>query len=76
LTRSYIQSQLKYMSDDNSNCSQCGVPLEPAVAQLDAQLPLCVGCAEEAPPPPGPDLRSWLLFGALVSGSPDDAGDQ
>lgn len=64
------------MSDDNSNCSQCGVPFEPAVEQLAAQLPLCVGCAEETSPPPGPDLRSRLLFGALVSGGPGDAGDQ
>lgn len=60
------------MSDDNSHYSRCGVPLEAVVEEV----PLYVGCTEETSPPPGPDLRSRLFFGALVSGGPGDAGDQ
>lgn len=68
------------MSDEQLVCAHCerALELDPTLDYESLDEPrLCVDCA---PPsgttPQGPDLRSWLLFGALVSGAPDDAGDQ
>lgn len=76
LTEDHKIDSLLEMSEERASCAQCGEPLDPASETADLLDRLCQECAQEPPPPPGPDLRSWLLFGALVSGGPDDVGDQ